>query len=167
MLHFPFNLTRTFYLTVRNFRTVASFTSSPSSNICLICSLTFDLLVWYISTNWFCVSHKSFIGKTHRHTSNLIVVLIEYYLYFCSFSWSNDWLCLLISPFKNWSSLSIYLSMSSISFSPTFVVLVLLFFGMHIIYLLWLRESNNCNPFVVRRYFCLGWLGLSEYVIST
>ena len=37
--------------TVRNFRTVASFASSPSSNICLICSLTFDLLVWYISTN--------------------------------------------------------------------------------------------------------------------
>ena len=37
--------------TVRNFRTVAFFASYPSSNICLMCSLTFDLLVWYISTN--------------------------------------------------------------------------------------------------------------------
>ena len=31
---------------VRNFRTTESLSSSPSSNICLICSLTFDLLVW-------------------------------------------------------------------------------------------------------------------------
>ena len=35
--------------TCRNFRQVASSVNSPSSNICLICSLTFDLLVWYKS----------------------------------------------------------------------------------------------------------------------
>ena len=44
--------------TVRNFRTVASFASSPSSKICLMCSLTFDLLVWYSSHIWACVSHR-------------------------------------------------------------------------------------------------------------
>ena len=31
---------------VRNFRITTVLSSSPSSNICLICSLTFDLLVW-------------------------------------------------------------------------------------------------------------------------
>ena len=36
---------------IRKFRTTTFLSSSPSSNICLICSLTFDLLVWYISTN--------------------------------------------------------------------------------------------------------------------
>ena len=35
--------------TVRKFRTTESLSSSPSSKICLICSLTFDLLVWYSS----------------------------------------------------------------------------------------------------------------------
>ena len=42
---------------VRNFRTTESLTGSPSSNICFIYSLIFDLLHWYNLVSCCCVSH--------------------------------------------------------------------------------------------------------------
>ena len=46
---------------VRNFRTTDSSSSSPSSKICLMCSLTFDLVVWYSSH--ICAWYRLYSGE--------------------------------------------------------------------------------------------------------